>query len=181
MTGSPGFTDIPPLRRNRRRLPGSAGVLRLVFVICAIFGAAQWIVPAGARLVLNAGQVYPSDEPFSLWDPIAEFPVMSVPAWLTVGTGLVGMGAALAYFAVRGRAAAADAAYVSLVSLLVFGLFPWAIAAFDVDPTGIVHTPGPDGYPIGWHWLATPLSLVVLIVGIVVFVRGRDLGRRRPA
>ncbi len=174
MTGAPGFTDIPPLRRNRRRLP-------VVFVIAAIFAAAQWIVPAGARLVLNAGQVYPTDEPFSLWDPIAASAVMSVPAWLTIATGLIGMGAALAYFAVRGRAAAADAAYVSLVSLLVFGLFPWAIAAFDVDGTGIVHTPGPDGYPIGWHWLASPLSLVVLIVGIVVFVRGRDLGRKKTA
>ncbi|WP_194410062.1 hypothetical protein [Microbacterium cremeum] len=177
-----GFTDISPLRLNRRRMPRTAGILRLVFVIAAILAAAQWIVPAGARLILNAGQLYPTDEASAVTDALVPFPAMSVPAWLTIATGLIGMAAAAAYLLVRGNAAGDDAAYVSLVSLMMFGLFPWAIAAFDADPTGIIWTPGPDGYPIGWHWLASPLALVVLVLGIVTAVRaGRARRREREA
>jgi hypothetical protein len=166
-----GFTDISPLRLNRGRMPRVAGILRLVFIIAAILGAAQWIVPAGARLILNAGQLYPTDEASSVRGALVPFPAMSVPAWLTIATGLIGMAAAVAYLLVRGTAAGDDAPYVTVVSVLIFGLFPWAIAAFDVDPTGIISTPGPDGYPIGWHWLASPLAVVVLVVGIVTAVR----------
>ena len=177
-----GFTDISPLRLNRGRMSRAAGILRLIFIIAAILGAAQWIVPAGARLILNGGQLYPTDEASSVSDALVPFPAMSVPAWLTIATGLIGMAAAVAYLLVRGNAAGDDVAYVTLISVMMFGLLPWAIAAFDVDPTGIIHTPGPDGYPIGWHWLASPLALVVLVVGITTSVRaGRARRRERHA
>lgn len=67
--------------------------------------------------------------------------------------------------------------YVSLVSLLIFGGFPWAIAALDTDPTRIVRTPGPEGYPIGWHWALSPVAAVVLAVGIVVSLQSRGNAR----
>lgn len=174
-----GFTDLSPVTRNRARLPGGLGRIRLVFTVCAMFAAAQFIVPLVARLALNGGRVWPTDDEHSLWGSVIDDRVLSVPAWLTVATGAVGMAAALVYL-LRGRSAVgADAPYVSLVSLLLFGGFPWAIAALDADPTGIIRTPGPEGYPIGWHWVLTPLAAVVLIVGIVASVRSGAAARRR--
>lgn len=178
--GHAGFSDISPLRRNRDRLPGSTGILRLIFIVCAMFAAAQWIVPIGVRLAFNGGRLYPSDEPFSLWDPVVPFPVMSVPAWLTILTCLVGLTAATTYLIVRGDQAGEDAVYVSMLSLAFFGFFPWGIAALDIDPTGVISTPDPDGYPIGWHWVLTPFAPVLLALGIVSTVRyNRALDRRK--
>jgi uncharacterized membrane protein len=177
-----GFTDLSPVTRNRTRLPRSAGRLRLVFTLCAMFGAAQLLVPVIARFALNGGRVWPTDDVHSLWGSAIDDPVLGVPAWVTIVTGAVGMAAALWYLGSRARDAGSDAPYVSLVSLLIFGGFPWAIAALDADPTGIIRTPGPDGYPIGWHWVLSPVALVVLVVGIIVSVRSsRDARRRREA
>ncbi|KAA9085431.1 hypothetical protein [Microbacterium radiodurans] len=151
--------------------------MRLVFTLCAIFGAAQFLVPLIARVAFNGGRVWPTDEEHSLWGSVIGDRVLGVPAWLTIATGAVGMAAAVAYLIGSRRDAGADAPYVSLVSLLIFGGFPWAIAALNTDPTGIVRTPGPEGYPIGWHWVLSPVAAVVLAVGIVVSVRSRRNAR----
>ena len=172
-----GFTDLSPVSRNRSRLPARAGTLRLVFTFCAMFAAAQFLLPLIGRTALNGGRVWPNDEVHSLWGSVLDERVLVVPALLTILTGAVGMLAAVWYLVSGGRAAAADAAYVSLVSLLVFGMFPWAIAGLDEDPSGILRTPGPGGYPLGWHWLVTPLAVVVIAVGIAVAVRGHRAAR----
>ncbi len=174
-----GFTDLSPVSRNRSRLPRRAGSLRLVFTLCAMFAAAQFLVPLVARLALNGGRVWPTDQVHSLWGSVIDERVLSVPAWLTIATGAVGMVAAVSYLVAARRDAGPDAPYVSLVSVLVFGIFPWAIAALDEDPTGVIRTPGSDGYLIGWHWVLSPLALVVLLWGIVVSAQSSREARRR--
>lgn len=171
-----GFTELSPITPDRTRLPPRAGRLRLVFTLCGIFGAGQFLVPVIARVAFNGGRVWPTDEGRFLWGVI-EGHVLGVPAWLTIATGDVGMVAAVAYLLGSRRDAGADTPYVSLVSLLIFGCFPWAIGALDTDPTGIVRTPGPEGYRIGWHWALSPVAAVVLAVGIVVSVQSRGNAR----
>ncbi|MFV0405461.1 MAG: hypothetical protein ACK5LN_01350 [Propioniciclava sp.] len=168
-----GLTDVPALRLNRDRFGSRAGGLRLVFIICAMFSAAQFIVPLMLRLALNGGRVWPTDEVHVLWGQVAAYPVLSIPAWLTITSGLVGLAAASWYLFTPGAAVAADAAYVSLMSVLCFGILPWATAGLDPDPTGLIRPPGTTGYLVGWHWLGTPLSLILLGVGIINSVRTR--------
>lgn len=169
MTDTPAgaFTDLPPLRRNRERLGNGGGTLRLVWILCAMFVAAQFLVPLIARVALNGGRVFPADEEGSLWGSVVADRVLAVPAWLTIATVAVGAIAAVWYL-VTGAAAAKDAAYVGLLSLLFFGGFPWAIATLDEDPSGVLHAPGDDGFPMGWHWIVSPLGILVLVVAIVV-------------
>lgn len=170
------FTDVRPLRRNRKRLGDRAGLWRLIFIVAALLGAALWAVPVVARLALNGGRVYPTDEVHSLWGAVVDDLVLPVPAWLVIAVGLVGSVAGIVYLVLRDRVAGSDAPYVGILSVAFFGVFPWFIAMFDVDPTGIVSTPGDDGYPMGWHWLVSPAGFVVLVVAIAVSIRGR---RRR--
>lgn len=54
---------------------------------------------------------------------------------------------------------------------MLAGVLPMAISLFEPDPTGIIWTTGPDGYPIGWHWLVTPFIGVLPFSAIVAVVR----------
>ncbi|MGX1695227.1 hypothetical protein ACWIBQ_07610 [Microbacterium keratanolyticum] len=167
------FSSLHPLRTNARALPRTLGVLRLVAMVATIATALQWIVPAGARLIFNAGRVYYSNEPFSLWGEVLPWPVLSVPAWMTISTVTIACVAAFLYLLLGGTQVRKDVPFTVIVVGGFAVLFPLAIATFDPDPTGVISTPGPDGYPIGWHWLASPLSLLVVL--------GAILGRnRRP-
>lgn len=124
-----------------------------------------------SRVALNGGRVYENDEYFSLWDQLLPWPVFSVPAWLTIGTVAVACIAAALYLYRGGSRVLADMPYVVIVTAGLCLVFPWIIAALNADPSGVLSTPGEDGYPIGWHWLSTPSVLLVLL--------GAFLGSRR--
>lgn len=127
-----------------------------------------------AREIFNGGRLYYSNEPRGLYESLLPWPVLSVPAWLTITTGLLAIGCATAYLLLGGPEIADDVWYMFFVPMLA-GFFPFFIAAFEPDPTGVIWTPGPDGYPIGWHWVVTPFILVLLVSAIVATVRMRRL------
>lgn len=172
------FSTQPIFGLNRGSLPLRLGVLRLIAILATIATLAQWIVPAGARLILNCGRVYYSNECLSFGDSILPWPVLSVPAWLTIVTGLIAIGCASAYLLLGGLEIADDIAYMTFVPLLA-GYVTIFIAAFEKDPTGVIWTPGDAGYPIGWHWIVAPFTLVLIASGIIAAVRMKRLRAER--
>lgn len=175
------FTSLSPFSLNSRRLPGIRGVLRMVTMLATLATALQWIVPAGARIALNAGRIYYSGEPHSLWGEVLPWPVLSVPAWMTITTVTIACLAGGAYLALGGTALRADMPFVVVVVVVFNVLFPFFIACFEPDHTGAIRTPGPGGYPIGWHWLASPLVLLVIAGAIIGAVRTRRVLTPRGA
>lgn len=175
------FSSLQPFTLNRGTLPRRLGVLRLIAMSASAVVALQWILPMVLRLAFNGGRVYQSDEIHSLWGPLVPFPVVSVPAWLTILSVAVACISAAAYFAIGSGRVAFDMPYVLAITVLMCGVFPWAIAGFDADPTGIVRTPGPDGYPVGWHWIATPLVLLPIAAAVVGSIAARRERRPRGA
>lgn len=172
------FLSISSLWLNRGWLPFRLGVLRLIALLATIATIAQWIIPMIAREIFNGGRLYYSNEPRGLYESLLPWPVLSVPAWLTITTGLLAIGCATAYLLLGGPEIADDVWYMFFVPMLA-GFFPFFIAAFEPDPTGVIWTPGPDGYPIGWHWVVTPFILVLLVSAIVATVRMRRLRAQR--
>jgi hypothetical protein len=150
----------------------------MIAILATIATLAQWIVPVGARLILNCGRVYHSNECSSFGDSLLPWPVLSVPAWLTIATGLIAIGCASAYLLLGGLEISDDIAYMTFVPLLA-GYVTNFIAAFEKDTTGVIWTPGADGYPIGWHWLVAPFTLVLITSGIIAAVRMKRLRAER--
>ncbi|MGM1016124.1 MAG: hypothetical protein ACQEW8_01120 [Actinomycetota bacterium] len=165
------FSTLQPFSLNRRRLSQPLGLLRLITLICCLAAALQLLLPAVTRLALNGGRVFYGDEQMSLWGAVLPWPVFHVPAWLTILTVAVGSIAGGLYLFLGGRRVSFDTAYIVTMGLLLFGVFPWAIAALGMDASGIISTPGEDGYPIGWHWISVPL--------VVLLPLGALLGRTR--
>ncbi len=169
---------MPVFGLNRSGLPRRIGILRLIAILATIVTLAQWIVPVGARYIFNGGRIYYPNEYFNLWGPILPWPVLSVPAWLTITTGLIAIGCASAYLLLGGLEIADDVAYMTLVPLLA-GYVTIFIAAFEKDSTGVIWTPGADGYPIGWHWIVAPFTIVLIASGIIASVRMKRLRAER--
>lgn len=172
------FTGLNPFRLNRGRLPDGLGAIRFVTMFAVVTTLAQWIVPVGARYALNGGRIYYSNDTLALWPPLLPWPVLDVPAWLTIGTGLIAVGGATVYFLRGGTRIEGDIYLVLIVTLLACGFLPWFIAMLNSDPTGVIRTPGPNGYPMGWHWVLSPLCVVPLVAAIVA---RRRLARQRVA
>lgn len=170
------FTSLNPFRLNRRQLPNGLAEIRLITMIAVMVTIAQWIIPVGARYALNGGRITYADETFALWGPVLPWPVLDVPAWLTITTGLIAIVGATTYFLRGGTHIAGDVYYVLIVTLLACGFVPWFIAALNTDPTGIIHTPGPDSYPIGWNWVISPLCVIPIVAAIIA---GRRAARHR--
>ncbi len=171
------FTRRNPFSLHRGSLPPRLGVLRLIFMCAAAAGALQLLLPVFVRLALGGGRVFYGDDEHSLWGAALPWPILSIPAWLTVATALIGCVAGSAYLILGAADTADDIPYVTVLAVLFFGVFPWFIAALDTDPGGLISTPGAEGYPIGWHWLATPLVLLVIagaIIGGVKAHRAQD-------
>lgn len=173
------FSTLPNFGLNRNWLPLRLGVLRLIAVLATIATIAQWIVPVVVRLIFSGGRIYYPNEYFSLWEPVLQWPVLSVPAWLTITTGLIAIGSASTYLLLGGLEIADDIPFLTLTPFFACAGFPIFIAAFEMDPTGIFSTPGPDGYPIGWHWIVSPFAFVVLISGIIAATRMKRLRAER--
>lgn len=165
------FSSLQPFTLNRRQLRAPLGALRLIAVTACAAAALQFIVPMLTRLALNGGRIFYSDEYFTLWGSVLPWPVFHVPGWLTIATVAIGSIAGGAYLYLGGAQVGFDVPYIIVLSVLLLGLFPWAIACFGVDPTGILHTPGEDGFPVGWHWLATPLVLLVPLGAVLGRIR----------
>ncbi|QMU97088.1 hypothetical protein FVO59_07505 [Microbacterium esteraromaticum] len=172
------FSTLPNFGLNRGGLPLRLGVLRLIAVLATLATFAQWIVPVVARGIFNAGRIYYSNEPSKLYESLLPWPVLSVPAWLTITTGLLAIGCACAYLLLGGLEISSDISFMFFAPSLA-GVFPIFIAAFEKDPTGVIRTPGPDGYPIGWHWVVAPFILVLLVATLVATARMRRLRAER--
>ncbi|WP_336645005.1 hypothetical protein [Microbacterium sp. USHLN186] len=172
------FSTLPNFGLNRSGLPTRLGVLRLVAVLATLATFGQWIVPVVARGIFNGGRIYYSNEPSKLYDSLLPWPVLSVPAWLTIVTGLLAIGSACAYLLLGGLEISSDISFMFFATSLA-GVFPIFIAAFEKDPTGVIRTPGADGYPIGWHWVVTPFLLVLLVVTLVAAARMKRLRAQR--
>ncbi|MBO9625948.1 MAG: hypothetical protein J7484_06205 [Microbacterium sp.] len=172
------FSTLPNFGLNRSGLPLRLGVLRLIAVIATLATFAQWILPVIARGVFNGGRIYYSNAPSSLYDSLLPWPVLSIPAWLTITTGLLAIGCASAYLLLGGLEISSDISFMFFATSLA-GVFPIFIAAFEKDTTGVIWTPGPDGYPIGWHWVVAPFLVVLLASTIIAAVRMRRLRAER--
>ncbi|WP_067194748.1 hypothetical protein [Microbacterium sp. XT11] len=153
-------------------------MLRLIAVLATLATFAQWIVPVVARGIFNGGRIYYSNEPSSLYESLLPWPVLSVPAWLTITTGLLAIGCASAYLLTGGLEISSDISFMFFSTSLA-GVFAFFIAAFEKDPTGVIRTPGDDGYPIGWHWVVTPFLLVLLVSTLIAATRMRRLRAER--
>lgn len=157
----------------------------MIAMLATLATALQWIVPAGARIALNAGRIYYSGEPHSLWGEVLPWPVLSVPAWMTITTVTIACVAGGAYLALGGATLRADLPFFLVVVVGFNVVFPLFIASFEPDPTGAITTADPGGYPIGWHWLASPLVLLVVAGAIIGAARTHrsltSIGARRVA
>ncbi|MBN7793658.1 hypothetical protein ACLD0U_00565 [Microbacterium sp. 2216-1] len=172
------FSTLPNFGLNRKELPLRLGVLRLVAVLSTLATIAQWIIPVVARGIFNGGRIYYSNEPSKLYDSLLPWPVLSVPAWLTITTGLLAIGCACAYLLLGGLEISSDVSFMFFAPSLA-GVFAIFIAAFEMDPTGVIWTPGPDGYPIGWHWVVAPFVLLLLAATLVSAARMKRLRAER--
>jgi hypothetical protein len=172
------FSRLPIFGLNSGWLPFRLGVLRLVALLATIVTLAQWIIPVFARGIFNGGRIYYSNEPSKLYESLLPWPVLSVPAWLTILTGMIAIGCASAYLLLGGLEIADDIAYMTFVPLLA-GYVTIFIAAFEKDPTGVIWTPGPDGYPIGWHWIVAPFTIVLIVSAIIAGIRMKRLRAER--
>ena len=173
------FTSLNPFRVNRRLLPDGLAEIRLITMIAVIVTLAQWIIPVGARYAFNGGRIYYSNDTFALWDPLLPWPVLDVPAWLTISTGVIAITGATVYFLRGGMHIAGDIFYLLIVMLLACGYVPWYIAMLNMDPSGVIHTPGDDGYPMGWHWVISPLCVIPFIAAIIAALRVTRLRTER--
>lgn len=86
--------------------------------------ALQWILTMALRLTLNGGRIYYSDETHTLWGAVLPFPVLSVPAWLTLACVVVGCAAAGLYLALGAARIREDVPYIVVVTALLCGAFP---------------------------------------------------------
>lgn len=168
------FSTLRIFSLNHRSLSRRLGVLRLLAILGSITTIAQWIVPAGARYILNGGRIYYSNEYFSLWEPVLPWPILSVPAWLTIGTGFIALACASGYLLIGNIDIANDVPYMMLMPLMA-SFTAICIAAFEKEPTGIFWTPGPESYPIGWHWIVAVFTPVLILSGIISTIRMRKL------
>jgi len=141
--------------------------------------ALQWIVPVGARYIFNGGRIYYSNDPDRMWPSLLPWPVFSIPAWLTILTGVLAIGCTTLYLLRGGLEITNDLPFMSIVPAGFTAMMPIFIAALDKDPTGLLHTPGADGYPIGWHWLISPFSLIAIVAAIIAPFRMRRLRAER--
>lgn len=174
------FTSLQPFALHRDTLPAPLGLLRLIAVSACAGLALQWILPMLTRLTLNGGRVNYSDE--VKWDSVLTWPVFHVPGWLTIATIIIGSIAGGTYLLLGGSLVSFDVPYIIVLSILLLGLFPWAIACFEMDPTGVLRTPGEYSFPVAWHWVATPLVLLVplgTVLGRVLENRERRPGSSR--
>ena len=174
------FSTFSNFRLNRGGLSDRLGLLRFIGAMASLAMALQWIVPVGARYIFNGGRIYYSNAPERMWPELLPWPVFSIPAWLTILTGALAIACAAAYLFSGGLEIANDIPFMGLVPMLFCAFFPWQIAALDMDPTGVVRTPGPEGYPMGWHWVISPFSLIMVVAMIAAYRRmGRIRAERR--
>lgn len=164
------FSSSPNFSLNRGRLPLHLGVLRLITILTTLATLMQLVVPIVARVIFNAGRVSYPNEYHSLWDPILPWPVLSVPAWLTITTGLVAIGCASAYLLLGKHYVEGDITYITAITLLSSYVTIF-IAGFEPDPTGIFRSAEPNSYPIGWHWVVAPFSIIMIVSTIVSAIR----------
>lgn len=156
-----------------RRLQPATRWERAYFVAAAL-AAAQflWVFLMG----LVAGGQFVRDE-WPDWDPLVPWPVLAIPAWVTIAIGVVAAVAAVG--AAAGRPAEQGVviqeiafAVVALMGISVF------VARVYADPSGVPLTYlGPDE-TLGWHWISAALQVVVTLPALAIrMVRARRARR----
>lgn len=173
------FSTIPNFGLNRSALPLHLGVLRLLAVLATLATIAQYLVPVGARYIFNGGRISYSNEPDRLSESLLPWPVLSVPAWLTITTGLIAIVCASAYLLLGGYEISDDIPFMTMTPFFACAGFPFLISTFEPDTTGIIWTPEPGSYPIGWHWIISPFAVIILISGIIAATRMKRLSKER--
>ncbi|QUW17918.1 hypothetical protein [Agrococcus sp. Marseille-Q4369] len=136
--------------------------------IATIAAAVQfgWVFFMG----LLAGGQFLADE-WPRWDPLAEWPVLAVPAWLTIAIGAVAAAAAIAMAVRREVTDEVGVAFQDLATgVLLLGLLPVGLARAYAG-VGV-----PDG-ALGWHWIASLVFVVTLLALVVRVVRASRASR----
>ena len=166
---------VRPFSLHRDRLSHPLGLLRLIFMCAAALSALLFFSTVFGRLALNGGRVFYSDEVHSLWPAVLPWPAISIPAWLMVALALIGCVSAGIYLLTGGLEVRDDIPYIVTVSVIVFAILTPVMSIFDPDPSGVAPFNAP--HPIGWHWLAGPLVLLVIVSAIICAVRTRHAER----
>lgn len=138
--------------------------------LTAMAAAAQlgWVFVMG----LLAGGQFLADA-WPKWEPLAEWPVVPVPAWLTVAIGVVAAVAAVAMAVRRDATREVGVAFQDLmIGALLLGLLPLGLANVYAG-FGV-----PEG-ELGRHWIAALVALVALAALVVRVVRAARAGRKQ--
>lgn len=99
------------------------------------------------------------------WEPFVEWPVLPIPAWLTVAIGVVAAVAAVGMAVRREVTSEVAVAFQDLaIGMLVLGVLPLGLARAYAG-VGV-----PEG-ELGWHWIASVVHVVALVALVVRVAR----------
>lgn len=144
------------------------------YVVAAALGAAQflWIFLMG----LVAGGQFVHDA-WPNWDPIAPWPVLAIPAWVTIAIGLLGAVAAVAAAAGRPAEPGAVVQEIAFAVVVLIGISIF-VAGIYRDPSGLpLPYLGPDAR-LGWHWLAAVPQVVITLPALAIRMARARRARR---
>lgn len=147
-----------------------------LFMTAAALSAAQflWLIAMG----FIAGGQFVEDE-WPQWDPLAPWPVIAVPAWLSIALavlatiGAVGM----ATQPIRDPREGGGAIQAIAITIIALVAVPIALANVYADPSGIQLPLFWLDDPLGWHWLAAPPQIITLVALGIRLARARRAGR----
>ncbi|MCH1881506.1 hypothetical protein [Agrococcus sp. ARC_14] len=146
-----------------------------MFRAAAMVGAAQlvWVFAMG----LIAGGQFLEDE-WPDWDPLVAWPVLAIPAWVSILISAVGAVGAVGTAIERPRPQELPVIVSDIaIAIIVLGVIPVGLARVYSDPTGLPAPAfGPDAH-FGWHWLAALTLVVTLAAFAVRLVRERRASR----
>lgn len=146
-------------------------------MVAALLSAAQllWLIAMG---FIAGGQFVAGEWPD--WDPLVPWPVVAVPAWVSIALGVTAMVGAIGMSAERVREPRFEAGVVQAIAITIVALIaiPIGLANVYSDPSGVTVPLDWLTDPFGWHWLAA-LPQVLTIGALGVRLAGvRRAGRR---
>ncbi|WP_405218654.1 hypothetical protein [Agrococcus sp. Ld7] len=142
-----------------------------------MLSAAQllWVFVMG---LIAGGQFVADDWPE--WDPLAPWPVVAVPAWVSIALGVTATVGAIGMAAERVREPRSEGGVVQAFAITIVALIviPIGLANVYSDPTGVSVPLYWLTDPFGWHWLAAIPQVLTLAALGIRFARVRRAGRR---